>query len=112
MMFSTDALAQYRREIAESVRKADGPIAGENPQDLVEANLRFVIHIARRYQRSGVDLMDLIQDGNLGLLQAAHKFDPAQGVQFSTYAAYWIKWAILYGLPQAIRSGADAGSAG
>src|SRR6266536_902825 len=101
-MFSIDSFVQYRREIREMrerVQKAD-----IRQQDLVAAHLPLVIHIARRYEDAGVDLMDLIQEGNIGLMRAAQKFDPSMGVQFSTYAAYWIKEAILSALGQRIVS--------
>ena len=61
---------------------------------LVRANLRLVVNIARSYQAKGVDLHDLIAEGNLGLLRAAEAFDAAMETRFSTYAAYWIKQSI------------------
>ena len=61
---------------------------------LVEANLRLVISIARRYTNSGVPLIDLIQEGNLGLMRAAEKFDWQRGCHFGTYATWWIRQAI------------------
>ena len=61
---------------------------------LVEANLRLVISIARRYTNSGVPLIDLIQEGNLGLMRAAEKFDWRRGCHFGTYATWWIRQAI------------------
>ena len=61
---------------------------------LIEANLRLVIAIARRYTNSGVPLIDLIQEGNLGLMRAAEKFDWRRGCHFGTYATWWIRQAI------------------
>lgn len=61
---------------------------------LVQSNLRLVVSIARRYMGHGVELEDLIQEGNLGLIQAAHKFDPQKGTRFSTYATWWVRQAV------------------
>ena len=62
--------------------------------DLVQANLRLVVATARHYQRRGVPLLDMVQEGNLGLMRAADKFDYRRGYRFSTYAGWWIKQAI------------------
>ncbi len=61
---------------------------------VVEMNLRLVIPIAKKYYRSGVDFLDLIEEGNLGLMHAVDKFDPKRGFRFSTYSAYWIEQAV------------------
>jgi len=67
-------------------------------QELVTRNLRFVISVAKKYQNRGMPLIDLIAEGNLGLLTAARKFDPDQGVKFISYAVWWIRQAILSSL--------------
>ena len=67
-------------------------------QDLVAANLRLVVSIARRYQNHGISLLDLIQEGNTGLIRAADKFEYARGFRFSTYATWWIRQAITKSL--------------
>ena len=70
----------------------------EAVQELAKANLRFVISVAKKYQNRGVSLTDLIQEGNVGLVTAARKFDPNQGVKFISYAVWWIRQAILASL--------------
>jgi RNA polymerase primary sigma factor len=65
---------------------------------LVEANLRFVVKVAMRYQGCGLSLLDLINEGNLGLLEAARRYSPDRGVKFITYAVWWIRQAIMQAL--------------
>ncbi len=79
------------RALAERVREGDE----EALRQLVEGHLRFVISCARHYQGLGVSLLDLIHEGNLGLIEAARRFDPARGVHFVTYAVWWIRQALL-----------------
>jgi RNA polymerase primary sigma factor len=99
-----DAVKQYLKEIgtyplltaeqelilAEHVARGD-PRAR---QKLVEANLRLVVSIAKRYSNQGLPLLDMIQEGNIGLMRAAQKFDYKRGFRFSTYATWWIRQAI------------------
>jgi len=103
-----DALDQYLREVsrhelitrAEEIELGHRALRGDEDavQALVRANLRFVISVAKKYQNRGVALTDLIQEGNVGLVTAARKFDPEQGVKFISYAVWWIRQAILSSL--------------
>ncbi len=102
------ALDQYLRDVSRHElitpdrEKELGALAqlGEEDaiQELARANLRFVISVAKKYQNRGVSLTDLIQEGNVGLVTAARKFDPDQGVKFISYAVWWIRQAILASL--------------
>ncbi|MDY6935945.1 MAG: RNA polymerase sigma factor RpoD/SigA [Spirochaetota bacterium] len=67
---------------------------------LIKANLRFVVTIAKKYQTSGISLLDLINEGNMGLIRAADKFDPDKGFHFISYAIWWIRQAILLAISQ------------
>ncbi len=102
------ALDQYLRDVSRHElitperEKELGALAQKGDelaiQELARANLRFVISVAKKYQNRGVSLTDLIQEGNVGLVTAARKFDPDQGVKFISYAVWWIRQAILASL--------------
>src|SRR5258705_218909 len=103
-----DILDQYLHEVSktplltqkEEIALARKVRAGDQEamQELVNANLRFGISVAKKYQNRGLPLTDLIGEGNVGLLTAARKFDPDQGVKFISYAVWWIRQAILAAL--------------
>ena len=71
---------------------------------IILANLRLVVHVARAYRGRGLPMLDLIEEGNLGLIMAVDRFEPERGLHFSTYAAIWIRQAILRGLAEQARS--------
>jgi len=102
---SSTSLAAYLREISkvplltreEEVRLGKLARKGDQRaiQRLVESNLRFVVKIANRFSGAGPSLLDLINEGNIGLLQAARRFDPTRNVKFISYAVWWIRQAIM-----------------
>jgi len=71
---------------------------------LVEANLRFVVSYAKRYRGHGVSFLDLIHEGNLGLMEAARRYDPAHNVKFITYAVWWVRQSLMHVLADSTRA--------
>ena len=88
-----------RRQLSRLVREGD-----EATETFVMANLRLVVSIARKYQAAELPLLDLVQEGNLGLIHAVEKFDWRKGFKFSTYATWWIRQAISRGIANSGRT--------
>ena len=89
-------------ELAQAIRKG-GPEGERAKERLVTANLRFVVPVAKQYQHQGLTLTDLIDEGNIGLVKAAEKFDETRGFKFISYAVWWIRQSILQAIAEQSR---------
>jgi len=97
---SPSMVSRYLRDMGK-LRPTDG-ISPGGTLDLVEANLSFVVKVAQQYRTCGLPLEDLLNEGNLGLIEAARRFDRDKGVKFITYAVYWIRKAILKAIAEQV----------
>ena len=94
------ALSLAERQELQAVVEA----GAEATRQFIRANLRLVVSIAKRYQAAGLPLLDIIQEGNFGLIQAVERFDPRRGFKFSTYATWWIRQTIARGIANTSRT--------
>lgn len=113
-MADTDSIRTYMHSIGQyplltkekerelAIRASQGDIEARN--DLCNSNYRLVVSIAKKYTASRIPFMDLVQEGNLGLLKAVEKFDPSRGFRFSTYATWWIRQAISRSIAESGRT--------
>ena len=88
--------ADEEKKLGAKIRKGDR----EALKKLVEANLRFVVSFAKRYRGCGLSFLDLINEGNIGLIEAAKRFDPEKNVKFITYAVWWVRQSIIHSLSE------------
>ena len=91
---------EEERELGNKIREGDEKALNR----LINSNLRFVVSVAKTYQGQGLELMDLIEAGNMGLIKSAERFDPDKGYKFISYAVWWIRQAILQALSENSRT--------
>jgi len=103
LKFYLDRIANFptlndeeEKKVGEHIRKGDM----DAMRQLIEANLKFVVSYAKKYRGMGLSLLDLINEGNVGLIEAAKRFDPNRNVRFISYAVWWIRQAIIHALSQ------------
>ena len=96
--------ALRRKSSDRTARRAAQKEFDETRARMIESNLRLVVSIAKRYKNMGMELSDLVQEGNIGLMQAVERFDPRRNLKFSTYATWWIRQAITRALSQKSRT--------
>ena len=117
---NTDELQQYVKDLKripvisherqeEIFQKLSKPDIGKNEKkilhdELITGNLRFVISVAKMYQNQGMDILDLISEGNIGLIKAAERFEPSSGFKFISYAVWWVKQSIMASLNEHSRT--------
>lgn len=99
---SKQPLIDINEEIVLTKRIKEGDDAAVNK--LVQANLRFVISVAKQYQNKGLDLVDLVQEGNIGLIEAAKRYDETRGFRFISYAVWWIRQSIMHAISDQCRT--------
>jgi RNA polymerase primary sigma factor len=87
---------EEEKKLGEKIRKGDK----EAIQSLIKANLKFVVSYVKKYRGMGLSMLDLINEGNIGLIEAAKRFDPGRNVRFISYAVWWIRQAIIHALSQ------------
>ncbi len=99
---SKQPLIDINEEIALTKRIKEGDKTAID--ELVKANLRFVISVAKQYQNKGLDLVDLVQEGNIGLIEAAKRYDESRGFKFISYAVWWIRQSIIHAISDQCRT--------